>query len=150
VTLLGSEFRGSIHDLRVLAPGGFGMLALKLLANTLTAQRKPMLANAAIGVAFLATVALDLLLIPDHGALGAAVASTLSYTAGGVAVMIIFARSLGVGIRELVPRRADVLALGGVLSRGSASRQAESEATQAAGSETLETQPTVSPPQPAS
>jgi O-antigen/teichoic acid export membrane protein len=108
VTLLGDEFEGSIAPLRLLVPGAFGMVALKLLANVLTAQRKPMLGNAAIAMAFAATIALDLLLIPAYGSVGAAIASTLAYTAGGVAVALIFARSLDTPLRELLPRRNDL------------------------------------------
>jgi O-antigen/teichoic acid export membrane protein len=111
VTFFGERFRGSILDLRILAPGAFGMVALKLLANSLTAQRKPMFGNAAIGVAFGATIALDLFLIPSYGGTGAALASTIAYTAGGVAVAIIFARTLGGRLADLVPRWSDVVQL---------------------------------------
>jgi O-antigen/teichoic acid export membrane protein len=109
VTVFGDRFRGSIDDLRLLAPGAFGMVALKLLANSLTAQRKPMLGNAAIGVAFVATIVLDVLLIPAHGGAGAALASTIAYTAGGIAVAGIFARTLGGRLADFSPRRADVV-----------------------------------------
>ena len=72
VTVFGDEFRGSIDDLRVLAPGAFGITAMKLFGNALTAQRQPMLANAALAIAFGATIGLDLLLIPRYGGVGAA------------------------------------------------------------------------------
>ena len=104
VTVFGEDFRGSIDDLRILAFGAFGIVALKLLGNALNAQGKPMLANIGVGVAFVATVALDLLLIPAHGGAGAAVASTLSYTAGGLAIALVFVRALGRRPGELVPR----------------------------------------------
>src|SRR5207245_4415625 len=98
-------------QLRILAVGAFGIVALKLLGNALTAQGKPMLETAAVGVAFVATVALDILLIPGHGGVGASVASTLAYSAGGIAVVAIFARALGVPARELLPRPRQALAL---------------------------------------
>lgn len=107
VTVFGERFSGSIGDLRLLAPGAFGIIGLKLLANSLTAQRMPMLGNVAVAVAFAATIALDLLLIPRYGGAGAAAASTIAYTAGGVAVAIIFSRALGTSLRDLIPRRAD-------------------------------------------
>ena len=108
MTLLGDEFHGSIVQLRVLVPGALGMVALKLLANVLTAQRKPMLANGAIAVAFAATIALDLLLIPSHGGLGAAIASTIAYLAGGLAVAVIFVRALDARLGDLIPRFSDI------------------------------------------
>jgi O-antigen/teichoic acid export membrane protein len=104
VTIFGEDFRGSIDDLRVLAFGAFGIVALKLLGNALNAQGKPMLANIGVGVAFATTVVLDLLLIPAHGGIGAAIASTAAYTAGGVAIAVVFARALGLRPGELVPR----------------------------------------------
>jgi O-antigen/teichoic acid export membrane protein len=111
VTVFGEEFRDSIANLRVLAPGAFGILALKLLANALTAQRKPMLANCALAVAFATTIALDIVLIPGHGGLGAAIASTVAYTAGGIAVAVIFVRTLDGRLSDLLPRARDVTRL---------------------------------------
>jgi O-antigen/teichoic acid export membrane protein len=104
VTLFGDAFHGSIDDLRVLAFGAFGIVALKQLGSALTSQGKPVLETAAIAVGFAATVALDIALIPPFGGLGAAIASTVAYTAGGIAVVLIFARALGGSLADLVPR----------------------------------------------
>jgi len=108
VTIFGESFRGSIDDLRVLVTGAFGVVALKQLSNVLTGRGKPTLASAAIGVSFLATVVLDIALIPSYGGLGAAIASSISYTAGGIAVTAIFVRSLGGRLDELVPRAREL------------------------------------------
>jgi len=53
-------------------------------------------------------VVLDIVLIPAHGGAGASVASTVSYSAGGVAVAVIFARTVGVPIRIAYVAGADV------------------------------------------
>lgn len=111
VTIFGETFRGSIADLRLLAAGGVGIVALKLLGQTLTAQRKPMLETIAIAIAFGVGLTLDLVLIPDHGGGGAAIAATIAYTAGGVAVMVIFVRALAGRLRDLVPRHGDLAVL---------------------------------------
>ena len=107
VVAFGAAFRGSIDDLRVLALGAFGIVALKLLGSALTAQRRPLLETAAISIAFTVTVVLDVLLIPDYGGLGAAVASAVAYIGGGVAVVVLFGRGLGVRLARLVPRPSD-------------------------------------------
>jgi O-antigen/teichoic acid export membrane protein len=107
VGLFGEDFRGAIGQLRILVCGAFGIVALKQLGNALMARQKPTLASLAIGFAFVSTVVLDLLLIPHHGGIGAAIASTVSYTLGGVVVVLIFMRSLGGTRRELVPRADD-------------------------------------------
>ena len=108
VTVFGEEFRGSIDDLRVLVAGAFGMVALKLFGNSLVARGRPVLQSVAIGIGFVCTVALDILLIPPFGGLGAALASTLAYTAAGIAIGVIFLRTVGGRPGELVPRVGDV------------------------------------------
>jgi O-antigen/teichoic acid export membrane protein len=108
VTFFGDAFRGSIDDLRVLVLGAFGVVAVKQLGSVLTGQGKPTLASIAIGISFVVTVVLDIALIAPFGGLGAAIASTVAYTVGGIAVAVIFARTLGGGLGSLVPRRGDV------------------------------------------
>jgi O-antigen/teichoic acid export membrane protein len=109
VTIFGPEFRGSIDDLRVLVAGAFGMMALKLFGNALVARGRPVLQSIAIGAGFACTLLLDVLLIPPLGGLGAALASTLAYTAAGIVVGVIFLRALEGKVSELVPRVGDVL-----------------------------------------
>lgn len=106
--LFGEGFADSVPQLRILALGGPGIVALKLFGNALTAQRAPLRETAAIAAAFVAIVALDVALIPAHGGLGAAVASTVAYTAGGVAAGVIFLRTLSGRAAELVPRWRDL------------------------------------------
>jgi O-antigen/teichoic acid export membrane protein len=108
VTIFGSDFRGSIDDLRVLVAGAFGMMTLKLFGNALVARGRPVLQSVAIGAGFACTVVLDIVLIPPLGGLGAALASTLAYTAAGIVVAAIFLRALGGKASELVPRPTDV------------------------------------------
>jgi O-antigen/teichoic acid export membrane protein len=109
VTVFGAGFAGSVDDLRLLVLGGFGIAALKLFGSALTAQRRPLLETAGIGVAFVGIVILDVLLIPTHGGAGAAIASSIAYGAGGVAVAVLFARTLEVRASELLPRPRDVV-----------------------------------------
>jgi O-antigen/teichoic acid export membrane protein len=104
VTIFGEQFRGSIDDLRILVLGSVGIVALKQLGSALTAQRRPGLASVATAIAFAVALVLDIILIPSHGGEGAAIASAISYSAGGLAVSIIFARVLRVELASLVPR----------------------------------------------
>jgi O-antigen/teichoic acid export membrane protein len=107
VTIFGEDFRGSIDDLRVLVLGAFGIVAVKQLGTALTAQNEPTLASIATGIAFVFTVALDLLLIPAYGGLGAASASTLAYSVGALVVAVFFVRALDARFGELIPRGGD-------------------------------------------
>ncbi len=110
-TIFGDSFAGSVEMLRVLALGSFGIATMKLLGNALTAQRRPLLETAGVAVAFVTVFALDFALIPAHGGLGAAVASAVSYTLGGLAVAVIFGHYLGARAGDLIPRPSDVTAL---------------------------------------
>jgi O-antigen/teichoic acid export membrane protein len=108
VVVFGEEFRGSIVDLRILVVGAFGMVAMKLFGNSLVARGRPILQSVAIGIGFVSTVVLDVILIPPFGGAGAALASTLSYTAAGIAIAAIFLRTAGGRASDLVPRAGDV------------------------------------------
>ena len=108
-TVFGSGFRGSIDDLRVLAVGAFGVVAIKVFGNALIAQGKPLLEAIAAAAAFCVTLIFDLVLIPSHGGLGAAIASTAAYSAGGLVVAWIASRTLGFGALTIAPSRADLV-----------------------------------------
>jgi O-antigen/teichoic acid export membrane protein len=107
VTVFGEEFRGSIEQLRILALGSFGVVALKQLGSALTGRLRPTAASLSIGSAFACTLALDFLLIPAHGGVGAAIASSAAYLFGGLVIAVVFSRALGCRMRELVPRADD-------------------------------------------
>jgi O-antigen/teichoic acid export membrane protein len=106
--LFGNGFRGSIPMLRLLALSGVGIVAVKQLGNALTAQRKPLRETAALTFTLATTVALDVALIPGHGGMGASLASTLSYTAGGLLTAVIFLKTLRIPAAELTPRPDDI------------------------------------------
>ncbi len=107
-TVFGDEFAGSVDDLRVLALGVVGITFMALLGAALTAQRRPLLTTAAAACAFVLTIGLALALIPPLGGLGAAIATSVAWTVGGVAIAIIFSRALRTDIRNLVPTSADL------------------------------------------
>lgn len=108
VTVFGEEFRDSIAMMRILVLGVFGVIVVKILGNALTAQRKPMLETAGVAAAFVVILSLDIALIPSNGGLGASIASAIGYSVGGIVMALIFARSLGSHVRDLIPRASDV------------------------------------------
>jgi O-antigen/teichoic acid export membrane protein len=118
VTVFGDQFAGSVADLRIIAVGGFGIVAVKLLGSALTAQNRPLRESFAVGVTFVTVLALDFLLIPSLGGEGASIASAVGYTAGGLAMIGMFCLTLKLDPRRLVPTRGTVrdltLLLGGM------------------------------------
>jgi O-antigen/teichoic acid export membrane protein len=113
--LFGRDFEGAVDDLRVLVAGAFGMVALKILGTALVARGLPGLQSAAIGTGFAVTVVLNVVLIPPLGGLGAALASTLAYTASGFVVALVFLRALEGRAADLVPRTSDLAWFAGKL-----------------------------------
>jgi O-antigen/teichoic acid export membrane protein len=104
ISVFGDEFRGSVDDLRILALGVVGVVTLDLLGSALNSQRRPILASGASSVALIVTLALDITLIPQFGGAGAAAATALAYTAGGVTAAILFTRAIGGRLADFVPR----------------------------------------------
>jgi O-antigen/teichoic acid export membrane protein len=109
VTLFGEQFRGSIVELRLLVIGAPGVVALIACGNALVAQRRPVLSSLALGSGFLCTIVLDVVLIPPYAGIGAAVASTVAYTAAGVMMSLFFVRALGARGHELVPKGGELV-----------------------------------------
>ena len=107
--VFGRSFHGSVVDLRLLAIGALGVVALQLLTNALIAQRRPLLGAAPSAVGFVLTLGLDIALIPHHGGIGAAVATSAAYTAGGVCAVVLFVRVLKGRAGDLVPRPDDLM-----------------------------------------
>lgn len=108
VTVLGPDFAGSVTPLRVLTLGSFGVLALKVYGSAMLARGRPMMDSAAVAPALVTMLALDALLVPAAGALGAAVASSAAYLVGGAIAVVLARQVLGGGFRDLVPTPADV------------------------------------------
>lgn len=106
-TIFGEDFDGSIPQLRVLVFGVAGVVALKLFGMALVAQGRPVLQSVGMGAGFVLTIGLDVALIPRFGGLGAAVASTLAYTAAGIVTAVLFMRTAHGRASDLVPRADD-------------------------------------------
>jgi O-antigen/teichoic acid export membrane protein len=108
VTVLGEDFRGAVTPLRILTVGSIGVLALKVYGSALLARRRPMLDSAAVAPALVTMLALDALLVPAAGVVGAAVASTVAYLVGGAVAVLLGLHVLGGRMRDLVPTVSDV------------------------------------------
>jgi O-antigen/teichoic acid export membrane protein len=116
--VFGDDFSGAVEPLRLLAAGALGVSAAKLIGIALIAQRRPLLESASMGLGFVVAITLYLVLIPEYGANGAAVASTIAYTAAGLAAAVFLVREMRVRPAELIPRPADFASLVDVGLRG--------------------------------
>jgi O-antigen/teichoic acid export membrane protein len=117
VTIFGPEFSDSVLDLRILAVGAFGMMALNIFGTALVAQQRPILESTAHSVGFAVAIVLFVTMIPPFGATGAAFASTVGYLVCGSVALGLVHRTLGLQYGSLLPRSTDVAHLVRLLPR---------------------------------
>jgi O-antigen/teichoic acid export membrane protein len=85
--LFGSEFRGAVIPLLILAPGTILWVVNQVLADILRGHGQPFVPAIAEGIAALITVSLLLILVPRFGIRGAAFVSAIAYGAATVYLM---------------------------------------------------------------
>jgi O-antigen/teichoic acid export membrane protein len=106
--LFGQEFRASVLPLIVLLPGAVAMSHSRVLAGDLMARGRVDVTMRIALVALGVNVAANLLLIPGLGALGAALASTISYSVNLLLRLRAYCRLAGVHWQQVVwPQPAD-------------------------------------------
>jgi O-antigen/teichoic acid export membrane protein len=115
--VFGEDYRDSVGPFLWLLPSALGFAAVAVFSNALLASSAPTLSSVGPVVALVLGVALDLVLIPSHGASGAAVAASAALLAGGAAAAAIYRAQAELPLSALVPRRADLTLLRGLARR---------------------------------
>jgi O-antigen/teichoic acid export membrane protein len=119
--VFGAPYHASARPFLLLLPGAFGFAANQVFSNALLAARAPALSSLGPLISLTTGTALDVLLIPGHGASGAAVAASAALTCGGVAAAAAYCVRMRLRPAALLPGVRDVVALAGrprqVLSR---------------------------------
>lgn len=85
-----SAFAGAYVPMLALLPGAVLLGAGKVLTNEIAGRGYPHYNSINAGVALVLTVVLDIVLIPRHGVVGAAVASSIAYTAVFLAAIVFY------------------------------------------------------------
>lgn len=86
-TLFGERYAGAATLTRILALGTPGLVAMRLMTNRLAGGGQPGRASLYVVAALAVTSGLDVVLIPAHGATGAAWASSVGYNLGGAVAL---------------------------------------------------------------
>jgi len=86
----GGAYRATVPPLLILLPGVLSMSLYKVLSRNFTSRNQQQVSILALSVALTLNAMLDLLLIPQWGVVGAAIASTVGYTAAGVVLLTFF------------------------------------------------------------
>ena len=105
----GPGFDAALVPFLILLPGMWFLAAGGLVENALAGRGRPGLSSILAGGEVVITIALDLLLIPSHGAIGAAIASVCAYTFYGAASIVTVAILDGVPARSLLFANRDEL-----------------------------------------
>jgi O-antigen/teichoic acid export membrane protein len=104
----GSRFADAVVPFLVLLPGVIMSALTRVLGPDLMGRGKPQYNSYAAAIAAVATIILDITLIPRMGVIGAALASTIAYGIAALALLIWFLRFSGAGVSQvLLPRWAD-------------------------------------------
>jgi O-antigen/teichoic acid export membrane protein len=115
--VFGAAFRPSVGPFLWLVGGGLGFVANSIFSAALMASDAPWKASLGPFAALIVGTVLDFVLIPSHGATGAAIAAAAGFFAGGTAAALAFARTYPVQWRLVVPSRADLAEVSGALRR---------------------------------
>lgn len=99
--IYGREFAASATMIRFLLPGIIMLAVLKILRLDLSGRGLPMV-GLLVGIPpVIMNVLLNIWLIPRFGGNGAAVASSISYSAATLLFVVIYARTVGIPVREI-------------------------------------------------
>lgn len=105
--LFGEEFIPSASVLLYLIPGVLLLTIFKVLNMDLAGRGKPWIAMKAMVPSLIINVILNVLWIPTYGANGAAVASTISYTAAAIIFLWIYSKEISIPIKIILLYRKE-------------------------------------------
>jgi O-antigen/teichoic acid export membrane protein len=104
----GKDFAGAIVSFLCLLPGITVLGGSAILANDMAAREKPKYGLVTGYTTLGVNIILNLVLIPHLGIIGAAVASSISYSLAGVFWLVFFKKESKLSLSELIPTCQDV------------------------------------------
>lgn len=107
--VFGSSFEGTEAAVFALAPGILALALERPLGTYIVRLDRPVVVSIGLSMGLAANVLLNLVLIPEWGIVGAAVASTLVYIGLASWIGAWFLRASGLGIGALTPYPRDVV-----------------------------------------
>ena len=109
ILVFGGRYAAAVRPLQLLLPGVVMLSLSKVLSSDLGGRGLLLYNTLSSLVGLIATVALDLLLIPRWGINGAAVASSISYTLSTLLVLVLYVRVSGNSVGSvLIPGQSDL------------------------------------------
>src|SRR5690554_327961 len=102
VGMYGEQFRESTAVLNYLLPGVLILTIFKVMNMDLAGKGKPWISMKAMLPALIINIAINLILIPNYGAKGAAISSTISYGVAGILFLFFYSKAVGLPIRAIL------------------------------------------------
>src|SRR5690554_6784793 len=102
VGMYGEQFRESTTVLNYLLPGALILTIYKVMNMDLAGKGKPWISMKAMLPALIINIAINLILIPNYGAKGAAISSTISYGVAGILFLFFYSKAVGLPIRAIL------------------------------------------------
>jgi O-antigen/teichoic acid export membrane protein len=103
--IFGKEFIQSVPLIQAILPGILLLVAFRILNSRLIGMGKPQNAIWTFLPALLLNLGLNLLWIPKYGALGSAWATNVSYGAGSIVFIFLYARKIKMSVTEIFSYR---------------------------------------------
>lgn len=102
VTLFGVEFIDSVRVFNIVLPGTVLFTIFSVLNMDMSGKGKPWISLKAMLPALLINVILNIIFIPKHGAVGAALASTISYSLAAVLFIFFYSKETKIPVIDIV------------------------------------------------
>jgi O-antigen/teichoic acid export membrane protein len=117
LTVFGDKYSGVLAPLVVLMPGIVALAAVRSAYGFLIRLDRPLITSITAGGAMVLNVGLNVLLIPELGIVGSALASSVAYAALASCWVIWVSRATCTPLRAFIPTFADVLSAVGHLGK---------------------------------
>jgi O-antigen/teichoic acid export membrane protein len=120
--IFGHKYNGVLGPLAVLMPGIVALATVRAASGFLVRLNQPLIFSITASGCMVLNVALNFALIPQLGIVGSALASTVAYAALAACYVTWTSRAAGIGLRNFIPRPADLALIRGGRRRGAGNR----------------------------
>jgi len=103
--IFGSRFTPSVAIVQWMLPGILMFVIVRILSGRFAGQGQPLTLISIFVPALILNILLNFLWIPSHGGIGAAWASNVSYTAGAIALLLVYSVKMQIPMYEIVRYR---------------------------------------------
>lgn len=102
VGMYGEQFRESTTVLNYLLPGVLILTIYKVMNMDLAGKGKPWIAMWAMLPSLVINIVMNIILIPEWGADGAAISSTVSYGIAGILFLFFYSKAVNVPVKDIL------------------------------------------------